>query len=128
MSGNYALPSTFTIEFTRSGHMTYQLKTSQILRLQQEDTFSFFENPGNLFEITPDWLDFRLLDSEITNVFEGAEYNYTIKWLGLKLKWRSRIAEYRPPERFTDIQIIGPYRHWSHLHTFEKALEPSSYF
>lgn len=55
------------------------------------------------------------------DVFEGAEFQYTIRWLGLKMRWRSRIVDYNPPERFTDEQILGPYRHWAHLHTFEDA-------
>ena len=37
--------------------------------------------------------------------------------------WRSRIIEYRPPERFTDIQLKGPYRSWVHLHVLEKVPE-----
>jgi ligand-binding SRPBCC domain-containing protein len=35
------------------------------------------------------------------------------------MPWRSRITGYRPPEEFTDVQLVGPYRSWSHLHTFE---------
>lgn len=54
-------------------------------------------------------------------VFEGAEYDYTIQWLPMawRTRWRSRIVRYNPPETFTDVQIIGPYAYWEHLHTFE---------
>lgn len=54
-----------------------------------------------------------------TAVFEGAEFDYTIRWFGIPLPWKSRITAYRPPEQFTDIQLNGPYRSWSHLHAFE---------
>jgi ligand-binding SRPBCC domain-containing protein len=56
-------------------------------------------------------------------MFEGAEFDYTIRWLGIPLPWKSRIIGYKPPSQFTDIQITGPYRSWSHLHTFEEVSE-----
>jgi ligand-binding SRPBCC domain-containing protein len=61
-------------------------------------------------------------------VFEGADYDYSIKWLPWlgRTKWRSRIVRYLPPERFTDIQVIGPYTSWEHLHTFEEVSEGTS--
>lgn len=86
--------------------------------------FTFFENPQNLFEITPDWLRFVMKDREIkSKVFEGAEFDYTIRWYGVTLEWKSRIIDYKPPERFTDVQLIGPYRSWEHQHTFEDTPE-----
>ncbi|MEW6418637.1 MAG: SRPBCC family protein [Nitrospirota bacterium] len=75
------------------------------------------------FEITPDWLDFRMVNQGKTEVFNGVEFDYTIRWLGLKLRWQSRIIDYKPPERFTDIQIIGPFQYWRHLHVFERVSE-----
>jgi ligand-binding SRPBCC domain-containing protein len=90
------------------GVTRFGLMTSQVLALPRDMAFTFFEDPKNLFEITPDWLDFSLLDREKSDVFEGAEFDYTIRWLGQKLMWRSRIVAYKPPERFTDIQIRGP--------------------
>jgi ligand-binding SRPBCC domain-containing protein len=57
-------------------------------------------------------------DRSKAEVFEGVEVDYTIRWLTLRLAWRSRITGYRPPEAFTDIQVKGPYSYWSHLHTF----------
>jgi len=116
--GKDNLPPTFKIELWLN-----QLKTSQVLSVPQEKAFKFFEDPKNLFEITPDWLDFKMVSPERKEVFEGVEFDYTIKWLGIKLRWRSRIIDYKPPERFTDIQIIGPYQYWRHLHIFEKVSE-----
>lgn len=102
---------------------TYQLTASQRIALPREEVFTFFKDPRNLSEITPDWLHFRMLDIDAgAEVFEGAEYDYTIRWFPVapRTRWRSRIARYDPPEAFTDVQIIGPYAFWEHLHTFEE--------
>jgi ligand-binding SRPBCC domain-containing protein len=120
----YSLPLTFTIYDRRIDGNIYQLSTSQILPMPRRQAFTFFENPQNLFDITPDWLQFVMKDREIkSKVFEGAEFDYTIRWYGVTLEWRSRIIDYKPPERFTDVQLVGPYRSWEHLHTFEDAPE-----
>lgn len=118
------LPSNFSIDIKRSSLLTYRLVTSQILPVSQEKAFEFFEDPRNLGYITPEWVDFRLLNKENTpGVYEDAEFDYTIKFLGVKMRWRSRIIDYHPPERFTDIQVKGPYKSWVHVHVFEKVPE-----
>jgi ligand-binding SRPBCC domain-containing protein len=111
------------MDISRTGFTTHRLTASQVLGLPQERIFVFFQDPENLFEITPPWLDFRLKGEDTREVFEGAEFDYTIRWLGLHIRWRSRIIDYRPPNRFTDIQIKGPYSSWGHLHTFESVPE-----
>jgi ligand-binding SRPBCC domain-containing protein len=116
----YNLPPTFQIGFeTLDGH-TYLLRASQILPVPIEKAFSFFEKPEDLFEITPDWLDFKLVDAAVKGAtYEGAEFDYTIRWLAIKMKWHAKIVEYLSPEQFTDMQVRGPYALWNHLHTFE---------
>jgi ligand-binding SRPBCC domain-containing protein len=110
------------MEIKRFGLFTYKLVTSQVLPVRQKKAFEFFKNPGNLYDITPPWLDFRLLNRDrATDVYEGADFDYTIKFLGIKVLWRSCIIDYRPPERFTDIQLKGPYKSWVHLHVLEKV-------
>ena len=111
----------YTIEFRKLGLLTHQLVASLFLAVDRRKAFSFFEDPRNLFEITPEWLDFRMLDPEQSEVREGAEFDYTIKWLGLTVRWKSRIINYHPPDFFTDIQLTGPYRSWEHLHVFEET-------
>jgi len=102
----------------------YHLRTSLILPLSPHEAFKFFQDPRNLPEITPDWLDLRIVNNDaVKEVFEGAVFDFIIRWLGFPFKWRSKIIEYKPPKRFIDIQVTGPYRYWRHLHLFEKVSE-----
>lgn len=112
------LPETFSMYFSRRDGRTFRLSASQVLPVGREKAFGFFEDPRNLFEITPGWLDFRMLDRSKAEVFEGADFDYTIRWFTFNFYWRSRIIGYNPPESFTDVQVKGPYPYWSHLHTF----------
>ena len=101
------------------GRAIFVLKTEQQLPVSRIQAFAFFEDPRNLFFITPDWLDFRM--HELTAslaVTEGSEFDYSIRWLGIKMPWKSRIVNYHPPEEFTDVQIQGPYRIWKYIHRF----------
>lgn len=123
MSERYRLPSSYQTKFTKAGK-NYRLITAQVLRVPAEKAFSFFEDPANLFEITPDWLDFKPVGHKgNSDIYEGAEFDFTIRWLSVRFTWRTRITAYRPPERFTDVQIRGPYRHWEHTHIFEEIPE-----
>jgi ligand-binding SRPBCC domain-containing protein len=94
------------------------LKTEQHLPVSRIRAFSFFEDCRNLFFITPDWIDFRMhgLPASLA-VTEGSDFDYRIPWLRIKMTWKSRIVNYRPPE-VTDIQIQGPHGTWRHFHHF----------
>jgi ligand-binding SRPBCC domain-containing protein len=100
------------------------LRTSQIIAIPVEHAFLFFEKPENLFEITPDWIDFRLDNKDgQSKTYEGAEFDYTIRWFSIKIKWHTKISDYSRSKRFTDVQVKGPYVMWEHLHTFEPVHE-----
>lgn len=124
MNAKYNLPPTFQIRFEKPDRHTYLLSTSQIIAIPLEKAFSFFEKPENLFEITPDWLNFRFDNKGgQSQTCEGAEFDYTIRWFAIRIKWHTTISEYSHPEMFTDIQVQGPYDMWIHLHTFEPVPE-----
>ena len=114
------LPKSFTVTIEHVGRASFVLKTELHLPVSRKRAFSFFEGPRNLFFITPDWLDFRMqgLPASLA-VAEGSEFDYRIRWLRIKMPWKSRIVNYRPPEEFTDVQIQGPYRTWLHIHRFD---------
>jgi ligand-binding SRPBCC domain-containing protein len=124
MSYKYNLPPTFQIGFGKLDRHTYLLSSNQILTIPIEKAFSFFEKPENLSEITPEWLNFRFDNKGVqSETYEGVEFYYTIRWFSIKVKWHTKIAEYRHPKMFTDIQVKGPYNMWRHLHTFEPVPE-----
>lgn len=118
------LPPSFAVAFERLGFLSWRLTVRQLLPLPVAEVFDYFRDPRHLNGLIPGWVEFTLVSPrEKLAVFEGAEFDYTIRWMGLRLKWRSRIDEYRPPERFTDVQLAGPYRSWRHVHTFEQVPE-----
>lgn len=98
---------------------TYRLERRQWLPLPLEAVFGFFERPENLAQITPPWLDFRILTPPPIRMAPAATIDYTIRVLGIRTHWRSLIAEYDPPRGFRDVQLIGPYRLWDHRHRFQ---------
>ena len=86
-----------------------------------EDTFRVFEDPYNLAKITPPWLSFRVTSANRVEMRKDAEITYTIRWLGIPLRWKTVIREYQPPQFFVDEQVQGPYVLWRHQHTFTKT-------
>ena len=70
-SSNLPLNFRIKIEAYEKG---FRLETFQSLPITCERAFVFFQNPKNLFDITPDWLDFRMVTNS-EQVFEGAEFS-----------------------------------------------------
>lgn len=82
-----------------------------------DETFDFFARPENLGRITPPWLGFRLTSDDVA-MRQGLRLHYRIRPLGIPRPWVSEITLYRPPHRFVDEQVRGPYRRWHHEHRF----------
>ncbi len=102
------------------GH-TWRLECSMFAPVSIAEAFSIFENPYNLAAITPPWLRFRIVTPERIEMRKGAGIDYTIRWLGVPVRWRTLITGYDPPNSFVDEQMRGPYVLWRHLHTFEET-------
>jgi ligand-binding SRPBCC domain-containing protein len=84
----------------------------------REEIFPFFAEAANLDSLTPSWLHFEVLTPGKIAMGPGALIDYRLRVHGVPLRWRTEIAEWRPPERFVDVQLRGPYRLWRHTHTF----------
>ncbi len=97
----------------------YTLKREQVVPRPLENVFPFFTKAENLALITPPSLGFRVLTPSPVAMDRGRIIDYTIKLLGVEVRWRSMITTFEPPLRFVDEQIMGPYSFWHHTHTFE---------
>lgn len=100
--------------------MIFNLYREQKIYSKLEDVFAFFEKVENLEKITPPWLQFKIISNRPYIVKENSEFEYTIKILGIRVKWKSIISEYNPPYKFVDTQIKGPYKKWVHSHIFKE--------
>lgn len=101
----------------------YTLKRRQLLPRPARDIFRFFERPENLEKITPASVGFVILTPEPIKMQVGTVLDYTIRILGLPVRWTTLIHRYEPPELFVDVSIRGPYSFWHHTHTFEETKE-----
>ena len=97
---------------------THKLKTEIWLPQKRTTVFSFFADPRNLEDLTPEWLHFKILTPLPLQMKSGVLIDYRLRLYGIPLHWQSEICVWEPPHRFVDRQIRGPYRVWIHEHTF----------
>jgi len=98
----------------------YKLVKSQFIYKPINEVFSFFEKPENLQEITPLYLNFKIITPSPIKMEVGQVISYKIKLRGIPIKWNSLISSYDPPNSFIDQQIKGPYEIWHHTHRFKE--------
>jgi ligand-binding SRPBCC domain-containing protein len=96
----------------------YQFRSALWLPRPRHEIFAFFSDAMNLEELTPPWLQFRVVTPMPIRMREGATIEYRLKVRGFPMGWQSRIAVWDPPRTFIDEQLRGPYRTWVHEHKF----------
>ncbi len=97
---------------------THVFQTELWVPVPREKVFPFFAAARNLETITPPWLNFKILTPGEISMRVGALIDYQIRIHGFPVCWRTEITSWNPPFSFCDEQQRGPYRRWSHTHTF----------
>ena len=97
----------------------HTLRRQQWIPRPLEEVFAFFSDAGNLAELTPSWLGFRILTPGPVRIAAGTNIRYRLSLHGIPVSWTTEITRWEPPFRFVDVQLSGPYRLWHHTHRFE---------
>ena len=92
--------------------------SEQFVPQTPEEVFPFFAEAKNLEGITPDMLKFHIEKMSSKEIHEGTLIDYSLKIHGVPASWKTRIEEWRPPLKFVDNQLKGPYKLWHHTHEF----------
>jgi ligand-binding SRPBCC domain-containing protein len=95
----------------------YHLEREQWLPKPIDEVFLFFSRPENLQVLTPQWLDFRMVEAPQA-LAAGSLIHYRLRWHGLPIRWTTEISEWNPPHGFVDREVRGPYALWNHEHWF----------
>ena len=98
--------------------MYCELTDHFVVKTDLQTTWDFFSRAENLPRITPAWMKFQIRTPRPISLQRDSEIDYTIRWMGIPLHWRTRIIDWSPPRQFIDLQLRGPYSLWHHQHTF----------
>ena len=102
------------------GHSFHEINTEQWVPQSINKTFAFFKEAKNLEILTPEFLKFKILDQSTPEIQDGTKFTYRLSIHGIPVKWESRITDWSPDSKFSDVQIKGPYNYWYHTHKFEE--------
>ncbi len=103
----------------------YTIERQILVRAPQAEVWSFFSKPQNLLQITPEYMNFRIISCpEAAEIYSGMLIEYRVSpVLRMPLKWVTEIKDVDPGSCFKDTQRNGPYALWEHTHTFEATRE-----
>tara|TARA_B100001564_G_C20415031_1_gene567475 strand:+ start:51 stop:584 length:534 start_codon:yes stop_codon:yes gene_type:complete len=99
----------------------YTFYKEQFVPSDLDTVFEFFSRPENLEKITPSSMGFNIITPTPIDMKEGAIIDYTVKIMGVPMRWRTMITSYKKNEYFVDEQLKGPYSYWYHKHTFKEV-------
>jgi uncharacterized protein len=72
------------------------------------EVWPFFASAENLEEITPPFLNFKVLGMSTPEIGAGTRIDYALRVNGVPMRWQTLIDAWEPPHRFSDIQARGP--------------------
>ncbi|HEV2909699.1 MAG TPA: TIGR01777 family oxidoreductase [Candidatus Eremiobacteraceae bacterium] len=95
-----------------------RFEDERVVRAPLETIFAFFSDPGNLAQLTPPEVDFKMNAKTPGDLRRGSVMEYSLKVHGIRMKWESLITDWQAGVRFVDHQVRGPYELWRHEHRF----------
>ncbi len=99
----------------------YQFNKQQKINCSIDEIWEFISSPGNLKEITPDYMGFDIMTNNLPEkMYPGMIISYKVSpLLGIKMTWVTEITQLVEKKYFVDEQRVGPYSIWHHQHIIE---------
>jgi ligand-binding SRPBCC domain-containing protein len=100
----------------------HRFTQEQFLNADLPAVWKFFSSAGNLQDITPKYMGFRVTSGALPDeIYPGLLITYKVSpLLGIPLFWMTEITHVVPGKLFVDEQRRGPYGLWHHQHHFEE--------
>ena len=95
----------------------FKIHTKQKLPISLDEAWYFLSSPKNLKKITPEEMNFNIIDCDFKKIYPGQIIIYTVTpILKIPLKWVTEITHVVDKKYFVDEQRFGPYALWHHKH------------
>lgn len=89
-----------------------------IVKAPVQQVWDFHNRPDAFRLLTPPEENIQILTKDMT-LRKGAIHEFVTKQFGMKVRWKARLTEVTPPNRFIDEAIKSPFKSWKHTHEFE---------
>lgn len=101
----------------------YRIYEKQMLQASLEEVWDFISSPGNLQEITPDSMGFKIVTPDLPEkMYPGMMVSYKVSpLLGIPMTWVTEITHVDEKNYFVDEQRVGPYSLWHHEHFIKQV-------
>ena len=100
--------------------MLEKIETKQLLKTDLESAWDFMSDPRNLAQITPEYMQFKVLGDLDGLMHAGKIIEYRVSPIaGIKMHWVTEITHVQDKVFFVDEQRFGPYQFWHHQHHLE---------
>jgi ligand-binding SRPBCC domain-containing protein len=94
-----------------------QFRFATFLRASPAVVMAFHERPDAIVLLRPPWQPMQVLRRQ-GGLETGAEVEFRV-WMGpFPVRWLARHVAFEPGHSFTDVQVHGPFREWTHTHRF----------
>jgi len=103
-----------------SSHKLFTFHSELWLPHPLTKVFPFFAAAEHLEQLTPPFLNFRILTPRPIVVSRGTRIQYQLKLHGIPIRWESEITGWNPPYFFSDDQLHGLTATGTTEHTFEE--------
>lgn len=115
----YTLNGTYLETLCYVVHMAkeYIFTDEQFVPASPEELFHFFSKPENLEKITHPDMGFKVIHASTPVIEAGTKIEYSLKQMGIPLRWKAHIAEWVPFQYFVDVQVAGPFHTYKHKHS-----------
>lgn len=81
-----------------------------------ESVVNFHRYPDVLGELTPPPL--RVKPNQLEPVSDGSIVDFNLVFGPVSIRWVAEHKKVDFPNSFTDVQTIGPFKSWEHIHEF----------
>lgn len=97
-------------------HLVKSLSFSTHIKAGVDEVYRWHIRPQAFRRLVPPWTPFKLISHD--GVAPGSRAVFRIKAGPFSFKWTAEHADIVENAQFRDVQLRGPFRHWSHLHRF----------